>query len=56
MVSFGFDKHSAYYQYQNSSALNPDIKAWTIREEGGIDWRAKLKVGDKIDAHLKARE
>ena len=55
ITSFGFDKHSVYYQFQNSSSLNPDVRAWTVREEGGHDWRVKLKVNDKVDVHIKAQ-
>ena len=43
---------SEYFKNRNSAHENEQVKAWTAR----IDpWRAKLKIGDQIDALIKGR-
>ena len=49
MAAFAFDKHSAYYEYNNQSSLNCDVREWVVQKEGGSRWRDSLKKGDQVD-------
>ena len=53
-VNLGFEKHSSYFQSDNKSSLNPDFRAWIVRNDPQSDWRANLEEGDFVDFRLKA--